>query len=196
MKKNQSWEYRHPTDPGLEPDQRKDDFYISVDADVSRPDEGRFNSQFPRIKQPRFINNPETFTIDARRQRHNLTMAKAKQKLKLPSHLSNLSIFSNKGTNSRLEIAREKENKSLSYLIQNKIQQNGPSVLPANLGMSPLENRASKKTLPINPRVNMMMKNDSTIMVPQSLLSHRTFDKYVIFSDIEIYLKKLKRKYK
>ena len=158
---------------------------------MTKPIFRRKVAKLPKIKNSRFGNNMDAFSADFKRRYKNLSMVKKNKNLKLPSHLSNFSIFATPGKGSGLEITREKENKSMNQLVYGAKDKRkvGPSFLPAFTNLLPSKQTESKKTLPVSSGLNMMLKNDSTVILPKGLISQRMYEKYVIFCDIEVYLK-------
>ncbi|CAI2386011.1 unnamed protein product [Moneuplotes crassus] len=175
---------------------KEDDLYVCVDSDVTKPMNSVRKSHFPKIEKPRFGDASEMLSISDRRHKGNRSVQKTNKKIKLPTKFSNFSVLAKKNSHKHpsLEAARERKNKSVCHLMEQL--KKGPT-MKSNISknssqFTPGRNIQSKKTVPLNSRFNMI-KNNSTVELPQSLASKRIFEKSVIFSDIEVYLSKIRK---
>jgi hypothetical protein len=149
------------------PKKQKGEFYISVNADVNKPISTRDIYKLPIIKRGRFgANDFDPLQIEFKRRRNNFSLSKVKHKLELPSKFypsleSNLEQYS----------VIRKYNSSVDHQMSNRLHKT-----PEKSRM----NQMSKRTLP-NTRLQMMMNNDSSVILPQTIDSLGPKDKLVVF---------------
>lgn len=158
-------EYKHIF--SNKPKKQKGEFYISVNADVNNPISTRDIYKLPMIKRGRFgANDFDPLQIEFKRRRNNFSLSKVKHKLETPSKFypsleSNLEQYS----------AIRKFNNSVDHQVSGRFYKT-----PEKSRL----NQMSKRTLPTT-RLQMMMNNESSVILPQTIDSLGPKDKLVVF---------------
>lgn len=176
---------------------------VSINAEIYTTVDKIQKSTLPQITPMKRLNRSEAdpFSLDLRRRRKNFSLSKVKKKLQMPSHASNLSVmdpisFRNL---SSINAIRENVNKSVNHHMSHPAPHGvskleAQAVLPPHLHKSPAKPRNSKITLPPTTRLNLINHSDSSVILPATIAPSEPHEKYIVFSDINIYLQKLLKK--